>query len=177
MFRSNPEFAAHLKIDRLFEEKIWGFNELELYPHILYHQNPFTKQEIQNIDEWVEMMLSPTDSLPAELIDLSFQDVFLIILMSRTFKTVVWYLYHGPTKIILGRGFLQLDDEGQYFVAATANIQFRGFGIYPKILRLLFEFVGPLKSGWAMSPGAVKSWHRAGAVELPNKQWVLDEIK
>lgn len=176
MRRSNPEFAAHLKIDRLFEEKVWGFNELDLYPHVLYHKNPLNQHEIANIDEWIEMVLTPS-SLPDELHDLSFQDVSLLILMSRSFKAVVWYLYHWPTKIILGRGFLELDDVGHYFIAVSANIQFRGFGIYPKILRLLFELIGPLKSGWVMSPGAIKSWQRAGAVELPSKQWVLDEIK
>jgi len=166
--RRNPRFFGRVfKAKKLFEERIWGLHELELYPYTLYNDNPFAPTQIEEIDEWLA-----TQQLPPELQQLSFNNVSVIILMSRSYRNIVWHLYDKDTSIILGNGLAERAPDENY-TTVTAHIEFQGLRIYPTILRLLYEEIGPIQSSTTLSPGAIKGWQRSGAI-FNGARWILN---
>jgi hypothetical protein len=155
---------------KLSDQVSWGHKEEDLYPHLIFSGNPFTRAHIQMIDEW---LIENRETLPLSLKQLSFQDVVLLIRFSRYFKNVLWQLYHQPTDLILGGGLLVMSHDGKYFDTASTFIDFHGFGIYPVVIQKLKYEMGPLRSDTSVNLNASKVWARLGA-QFDGKRWVLD---
>lgn len=170
--RINPKvFYPNVFVERkLGEQKSWGFLEEELYPHLIYSGSPFSLNHIQMMDVWVS---ENRDILPLSLKRLSFQDVVLLIRYSRYYKNVLWQLYHQPTDLILGGGLLESSHDGRYFDTASTFIDFHGFGIYPVVIKTLYQELGPLRSDIHVNYNATKVWVKLGA-HFDGQRWVLD---
>lgn len=169
MLRHNPQrFSDVLEGAKLFEERIFGFHELELYPHVIYNDNPFSADLIQYLDWWIA---DHRHALPNHIQNISFDEVSLLVLMSKSYRLVVWYLYLDDDTI-LGRGSLDLESDVYHTV--TAFLAFQGFRLYERILEVLRGELGPLRSSISLSPGAKLAWERTGARWLPmEKRWLL----
>jgi len=171
-WHQNPKvFYPNIFVERkLTEQKSFGFLEEELYPHLIFSGNPFSTSHIQMIDDWINENRS---IMPLSLKNLSFRDVVLLIRYSRYYRNVLWQLYHEPTDLILGGGHLEGSHDGGYFDTVSTFIDFHGFGIYPVVIKQLYQELGPLRSDTHISYNATKVWDRLGA-RFDGKRWVLD---
>lgn len=171
--RSNPKrFADTIHGIKLFEEKIFGFNEVDLYPHVVYNDRAFSFRKIAEMDQWIRE--NDNVWLPENIQDLTFKNVRLLMLMSKSFRTVVWYLYENNSTLVLGRGTVGLDEGDNTFHTITGFVAFQGFRLYEEILHRLVAELGPIKSSTSLSEGAKKAWERAGAVwRAEERRWEL----
>lgn len=175
MLIRNPQvFYPNVFIERkLSEQKSWGFREEDLYPHLIYSNNPFSVEHIQLIDQW---LLENRGVLPPSLKQLSFHDVTLLIRYSKHYINILWQLYHQPTDLILGNGLLEISHDGQYFDTASTFIDFQGFGIYPVVIQKTHQELGPLRSDIHLNFSASKVWAKLGAI-FDGKRWVLELVE
>jgi hypothetical protein len=98
------------------------------------------------------------------------QDLLLTVRTNKRGLTFVWTIQlhrEGPR---LGSGIFvsssmspkRRDPEEGYYEDIAASLSLQGFGIYPTILRLMRQLLGPLRSDKALTSGARKAWQRAG---------------
>lgn len=157
---------------KLFEEKIFGFHELEIFPHVVYNDRAFSYQKIAEMDAWLHE--NNNVYLPADIQELSFKNIKLLILMSNSFRRIHWYLYDDASTLILGRGTAGIEEGEDYFSTTTGFVALQGFRLYEEILHRLCQELGPIRSSTALSDGAKKAWERAGAIWRPqDRRWEL----
>jgi len=73
---------------------------------------------------------------------------------------IFWVLYSADQPIGYGKAYSENDTVVWRIYAAY--VAYQGLRIYPKVLGILRQELGPLRSGGSLSPGAVKVWERLG---------------
>jgi len=74
---------------------------------------------------------------------------------------IFWVLKLGDVPIGYGKAYR----EELRWRTFAAYVAYQGLGIYPAVLRILRQELGPLRSGGSLSPGAEKVWKRLGEDE------------
>jgi hypothetical protein len=168
MYQRNPKSFSRLSYEGYSEPETLGTRESQIYPQIMFSDYlPLSKVKIEEGNRWFYQNRS---QLPSELKNLRMQDLILTVRTNMRALTFVWILQFHKEGPRLGSGIFvsssttpkRNDPEEGYYEDITASLSLQGFGIYPAILRLMRQLLGPLRSDIALTSEARKAWQRAG---------------
>lgn len=174
--RDNPDFS-NLYVSRE-ERETMGVKESDIYKIVIY--SAYLSQDDTSLVQGNTWLENNRDELPEDLQDMKMEDIYLTVRTSDYQKNFVWNITYHKDGIHLGGGLFcnsanakRRDDEPGYHEVCTVGIALQGFRLYPTILKLLRGLLGPLRSDKVMTPGAIRSWTRAGGISR-NDRWYLD---
>lgn len=114
------------------------------------------------------------DRLPEDIKNTNFSRLYLVIRANAAYNLLSWSLFSNKKGPQIGGG--RVRNCAGFWQTSLAKLAFQGFGVYPAIISVLKQLVGPLRSSQTLSIGAEKAWQRAGGI-FGKKQYAVNPLR